>query len=145
MRRGLTALCLVALAAPAAGAPEAEPRVELTCRREPAPGRVVCDLDVETERTRLAWGDALVVKAPEFARPVRSRVGVGEARTRNQRRLQLPLAFVATTTGKGEVVVLVRAVICSTQPGSSEELCVPETRRARGSIEVGLEESKSPR
>jgi hypothetical protein len=139
MRRGLLVLGLVALPATAESAPPGDPRVELVCRREPAPGRVLCDVDVETDHSRLVWADALVVRAPDFARPLRSRVGVREARSTSERRIELSLAFVATTTGKGAVETLVRAVICTPGREGGEELCVPVTRRATGSIEVGLE------
>jgi hypothetical protein len=142
MKPAHRAVFALVLAVPAVAiSAEPEPRVELRCRREPSPGRVVCDLDIETEHARLAWADAIVQSAPDFVRPLRSRVGVRESSSKSDRRLELPLAFVATKTGKGEVLVLARAVVCTTAEGSSQELCVPETRRVRALIEVGITES----
>ena len=58
-----------------AAAEERGMKAELTCRAEAAPGRVLCELKYSAgSGARLVWADALVTAAPEFVRPLRSRV-----------------------------------------------------------------------
>lgn len=137
MNKPLLMLAIVLAGSPVLAADAPEPAVRLSCRSEPSPGRVLCELEIEVRSGRLAWGDALVVGTPAFARPLRSRVGVREATTKTERRLELPLAFVATETGEGEIEVLARAVLCTPRPESSRELCLPRTTRARTAMVVG--------
>jgi hypothetical protein len=145
MKPAIAAAVLLGLsvtAAPAASA--SEPVLRLSCRNEPAPGRLLCELEMEASAGRLAWADALIVRTPDFARPLRSRVGPREARTSGARRLELPLAFVAARTGKGEIEVLARSVVCNGAAGSSGERCTPFSRNLRAKLEVGLTE-RDPR
>lgn len=117
----------------------AEPPVEdarLACRREAAPGRVLCELEVEVTRGRLAWADALVERTPEFARALRSRVGPRSATGGTSRRLRLPLALAATATGQGELAVRARWVACAPLE-TGRELCSPQTRLITARVEVG--------
>jgi hypothetical protein len=141
MKRAIpAAVSLILAAAGVAAAPSAaEPEARLSCRNEPAPGRVLCELELEASSGRLAWADALVVRTPDFARPLRSRVGPRDARSAGERRLELPLAFVAARTGKGEVELLARSVVCS-----DDERCTPFARTVRARLEVGLTE-RDPR
>jgi len=120
------AVVLFAFAAPASAAPE--PVTDLRCRAEPSPGRVLCELEITSERGRLAWADALVVATPPFARPLRSRVAGREV---TERRREVPLAFVATAAGEGEIEVEARAVVC-------DDVCLPVSRRVRAPLRVGV-------
>lgn len=135
------ALCAAVVLGAAGAAAEAPPDdARLSCRREAAPGRVLCELEVEVSRGRLAWADALVERAPDFARPLRSRVGPGSAAGGTQRRLRLPLALAATQVGSGELAVRARWVVCA--PGrDGRELCSPATRTVSARVEVGAMES----
>lgn len=127
---------LVVLCSTSASAEPAADEARLSCRRESAPGRVLCELEVEVSRGRLAWADALVERTPEFARALRSRVGPGSATGGTPRRLRLPLALAATATGTGELVVRARYVAC--EPGSGgRELCAPRARTVSARVEVG--------
>jgi len=112
----------------------------LSCRREAAPGRVLCELEVEVARGRLAWADALVVKTPELARSLRSRVGPGSATGGTPRRLRLPLVLAATATVDGELQVRARWVSCTPASGG-RELCSPASRLTSARVEVGATEA----
>ncbi len=106
---------------------------ELSCAKIAGPGRIVCELRATTTSARLVWADALVVNAPAFARPLRSRVALQlEAGTSAA---SSKLALVGSAPGKGELTVLVRAVLCHGAP--SGEVCRPETRRVTTEVEVG--------
>src|SRR5262245_24427560 len=113
MKAVLIGLALTA----SARADEIANEARLSCRREASPGRVLCELEVEVTEGRLVWGDALVVSAPDFALPLRSRVGDKSATARAPRRVRLPLALAATKTGRGELKVRARAVACVERKG----------------------------
>lgn len=91
------------------------------CPQREGPGRVVCELDLpkEVQGSTLVWVDALVLKAPPFVRPLRSRVTTPIAPGGAQG-LNLPVAFVAQELGRADVTVRARAVVCrSVAPNSS--------------------------
>ena len=70
---------LASLASAPSAAGESEGiSAKLACRPERSPGRVLCELSVAARGGRLEWADALVVSAPEFARPLQSRVGAAQ-------------------------------------------------------------------
>lgn len=106
--------------------------IELDCQPALAPGRVRCQVKLRTRpEMRLAWADVLVVAAPEFARPLRSRVlaspgpdGEGQA----------ALALFASRRGSGELRVRGRAVLCAE---SDESSCYPVIREARLNLQIG--------
>jgi hypothetical protein len=107
----------------------------LLCQRESSPGRVRCELELETQTGRLVWGDARIVSAPEHAPPLRARIGSQLASDHTERRLRLPVSLVATREGSGRLVVEGRAVVC---PGATARAaCRPATRRAEAIVEVG--------
>jgi hypothetical protein len=110
----------------------------LNCRPEAAPGRVLCELEVEVTRGRLVWADALVVRAPDFARPLRARVGPSNALGATDRRLRLPVALAATRSGRGELEVRARAVACLSAVGGGE-VCRPLSHDLTAAVEVGVE------
>jgi hypothetical protein len=104
----------------------------VVCAPVVGPGRVLCDLTVGASSGKLAWVDALVVRAPAFARPLRSRV-VAAADPAGS--ASVKLALVATEAGKGELQVRVRAVVC--HEAQSGQWCGPETATVSGAVEVG--------
>jgi hypothetical protein len=118
------------------GAIAAPPALEasVACERRPDRGRVVCELEAEVREGRLAWADALVVEAPDFAHPLKSRVGPRDAPTRSPQRIRLPIAFFAERTGQGWVSVRSRAVVCT---GTGGEACTAASRVARATLVVG--------
>lgn len=138
LRRATGGAALVAAALLGAPGAHAGPNglgARLACQPVAAPGRVLCELEVEVERGRLQWADVLVVRSPSFARPLRSRVGPRQALSRSERRMGLPIALVATKSGDGRLEVLARAVECTRTRGVDS--CLPLTTRTSASIHVG--------
>jgi len=132
---------IVCAAGLAAGAAATAPSLDgtATCERRMATGRVVCELELETPEGRLPWADVTVTAAPPFARPLRSRVALAEARARTERRVRLPVAFVATAPGRGTASFRARAVVCL--PESGGEQCRQVTRELVAELVVGPDAS----
>ncbi|MEB2312130.1 MAG: hypothetical protein OZ928_09790 [Polyangiaceae bacterium] len=103
----------------------------LSCRPAASVGRVSCELEVEAADGRLTWVDALVLRAPSFARPLRARVGMRQATASTERRVRLPIVLVATEAGSGQLEVEARAVRCA------RSLCASAVLPARAAVEVG--------
>ena len=88
------------------------------CDRASEPGRVRCGVDVRPPPgERLVWVDVVVVKVPSFSAPLRGRVGPLEATAKDPTGYRFALALVARATGKGELGLRVRAVVCSDKTG----------------------------
>ena len=111
----LAAGVIVLVSAPALA--DAPTTARLSCRPEAGPGRVLCELEVEARSASLAWADGLVVRSPEFASPLRSRVGKSQASAKTPTRLRLPIALAATGTGQGTLEVAARWVVCQQNVG----------------------------
>jgi len=133
---GLCAATPAAAAAPAAAAPAAsrELSVRLECQRRPTPGRVLCEAELELSLGVLRWADVLVVAAPDFARPLRSRVGPSALFMKTERRQRLQLALAATQLGRGTLKVQARAVSC---PDATGRDCRALVREVETSVAVG--------
>lgn len=119
IRRAVAALVL--LGTGPVGADAAALEGTFSCPQRETAGRVVCDLDLSKRSgaSTLVWVDALVLKAPPFVRPLRSRVTASVARGGAQA-LNLPVAFVAQELGRAEITVRARAVVCrQTEPAPS--------------------------
>jgi hypothetical protein len=125
----LAVLCLASTVR--AESPPVEAR--LSCRHEASPGRVLCELEVEARSGQLVWADAVVVSAPEMARPLRARVGPGQSTARTATRIRLPLSLAAAREGKGELQVRARWVRC---PGGKAS-CITGQRVVRARVMVG--------
>jgi hypothetical protein len=121
-------------AAPPASAAAPEASVRLSCQRRPTPGRVLCELELELSSGGLRWADVLVVDAPEFARPLRSRVGPNGLFMKTERRQRLQLALAATGVGRGLLKVRARAVYCADASGRD---CRALVREAQAPVAVG--------
>lgn len=127
---------VVSLVTASAVADEPALHAALVCRPEAAPGRVLCELKYSVSAgRRLVWADALVTTAPDFAKPLRSRVAPERFAPSGSTERKLSLAFVAAKAGVGAVVVRARAVVCDGQ-GESER-CRPLTEDVRAEIRVG--------
>jgi hypothetical protein len=131
---------LTLLAALPAADPGGTPRLDVSasCERKATKGRVLCDVEFEVPDGRIAWADVVVVQAPQFAKPLRSRVGVVDARSRTDRRIHIPVAFIAKDQGRGTVAFKGRAVVCS--PASTRETCSPATHDVTVELRVGAVE-----
>jgi hypothetical protein len=117
----------------AAGAEQLDARV--ACAPAAGPGRIVCELSAAASSGKLVWVDALVVKAPAFARPLRSRVVARLAASGEAGTASAKLALVASELGQGSLDVLVRGVVC--EEGPNGEHCAPEQARVSAAVEVG--------
>lgn len=129
----LLAACAVLGAAPPP-AERSELSVRLSCQRRPTAGRVLCEAELEVERGVLRWADVLVVRAPEFARPLRARVGPSGLFMKTERRQRLQLALAATAPGVGQLEVRARAVVC---PDPSGRGCRARSRHGSAQVAVG--------
>jgi hypothetical protein len=98
-------------------------QASLSCQPPAGPGRIVCELTARASAGTLVWSDALVVRAPAFARPLRSRfvvqLGSGAAASGASARL----ALVASQAGVGKLEIVARGVIC--REGPAGEWCGP--------------------
>jgi hypothetical protein len=117
-------------------------QVSASCERKAARGRVTCEVELEVATGRVAWADVVVVSAPAFAPPLRSRVGMGDARTRTERRVRIPVAFVATGTGRGTVVLRSRAAVCEAGERGAET-CRAASVDAQAELVVGVDIERS--
>ncbi len=105
------------------------------CERAVGPGRVLCEVSVKPTAGRLVWSDVLVVRAPEFARPLRSRVAfvLGAAPTTAAAKL----ALVATQAGQGKLELLLRGVICQDAQAGAAQGCRAVAQPLSMALEVG--------
>ena len=129
--------CLGLFLVPASASADAPGmKAELSCRAEAAPGRVLCELKYSASSgARLVWADALVTAAPDFVRPLRSRVTPERFAAAGSAERKLTLAFVAAKSGTGKVTVRARAVVC--RGLGEQERCRPESQDAQAEIRVG--------
>lgn len=106
----------------------------LECQRRATPGRVLCEAELEVDSGMLRWSDVLVLEAPAFAPPLRSRVGPGALFMKTERRHRLQLALAATLPGEGTLRVRARAVHC---PDATGHDCRALVRELEASVQVG--------
>lgn len=112
---------------PARGAespPPANPGLAVVaqCDRASEPGRVRCGVDVRPPPGEsLVWADVVVVRVPGFSAPLRGRVGPLEATAKDPTGYRFALALVARATGKGELALRVRAVVCAEKSEKAEK------------------------
>jgi hypothetical protein len=96
-------------------------QARLSCQRASGPGRVLCELTSKPSAGKLVWSDALVVRAPGFARPLRSRFVAQLGAGSEPGAAWAKLALVASGPGQGQLELLARGVVCP-EPGAGE-LC----------------------
>jgi len=119
----------------ARSAPPTALAATLACDPITGPGRVLCTVEMRSKRTaRIDWADALVVSAPDFARPLRSRVAADRVHSGSDDVARVALALVVTGQGRGVLRVRARAVLCQERAGG--ERCWSEAREA--SLELVL-------
>lgn len=84
------------------------PLAAMTCRVEAGSGRLLCTVSVTAPPGRtIAWSDAVVVAAPNAARPLRNRVAC-----RSDHPDQVVLAFLLGSGAGGRIEIESRAVAC---------------------------------
>ena len=105
---------------------------EVTCDPVPGPGKVQCVVRVRPVGGALRWSDAIVVAAPSFAPPLRTRVAAGDARRSDADGADFSLALAATADGTGQLEVLARATVCR------EDACRPVQAAGKALVVVGV-------
>ena len=125
----------LALGRPPVTGPAAPPapalRAEVECGAIPGPGKVLCTVRERPVGGKLTWGDVIVIEAPAFAPPLRTRVAAGDASRSDADGADFALALAAKGDGAGELRVLARAVVCG---GSG---CLPVRAEATAKVVVG--------
>jgi hypothetical protein len=129
-----SALFAASLATTASGSAPSDLSAHLSCQRRATPGRVLCEAELEVGDGTLRWSDVLVLEAPPFAPPLRSRVGPGALFMKTERRHRLQLALAATVLGQGTLRVRARAVYC---PDATGHDCRALVREVETSVQVG--------
>jgi hypothetical protein len=107
----------------------------LSCQSAAGPGRVLCELTTKPTKGKLVWSDALVVRAPGFARPLRSRVVVQLGAGSEPGAAWVKLALVASGPGQGKLELLARGVVCPDP--SAGEPCKAVVLPVSALVEVG--------
>ena len=118
--------------APRVQAEDSPFQASLSCLPAAGPGRIVCELTARATQGTLVWSDALVVRAPAFARPLRSRFVLQLGSPMASSGASAKLALVASEAGVGKLELLARGVIC--RDGPAGEWCGPV--RAPVSVEL---------
>ena len=116
-------------------------QASLSCQPAAGPGRLLCELTTRATQGKLVWSDALVVRAPAFARPLRSRL-VAQWGASALGGAWAKLALVASEAGEGKLELLARGVICDESPAG--EACVPVLAPVTVDIRVGPANAKAP-
>jgi hypothetical protein len=143
MKRALALLPLALLAVLPTQlfAAPAELTARLTCQRAPGPGRILCEFSTQAHTGKLVWSDALVLHAPSFVRPLRSRL-VAQLDPSGAASASAKLALIATEAGEGKLELLARAVVC--REGPSGEWCDPEVLPVTALVTVGPAAAPAP-
>jgi hypothetical protein len=135
---GLLALALAGSLASRSQADEADDssfQASLSCRPVSGPGRILCELSTRATQGKLVWSDALVVQAPAFARPLKSRWVAQLGSPAVSGGAWAKLALVATGLGAGKLSILARGVVC--YDGPAGESCAPVLAPVTVEIRVG--------
>jgi len=106
-------------------------RATVVCDQPSAVGRLRCDVEARSKLGTIRWADVEIVRAPGFIAPLRGRAGPREATTREADLWRWSLGLVSRDRGDGDLTVRVRAVVCS------GEVCTPEEIVALGHVKVG--------
>jgi len=133
-RWGSLALALFLSLGASAQADEPPFQASLSCQPAAGRGRILCDLRARATHGRLVWSDALVVRAPAFARPLRSRFVAQLESSTASGTASARLALVASAPGEGKLELLARGVVCQERP--SGEWCGPVQAPATVDIRV---------
>lgn len=104
---------------------------EASCDVLSGPGKVQCVVKERPVAGKLRWGDVIVLSAPAFAPPLRTRVAAGDATRSDAEGADFSLALAATGEGRGTLRVLGRGVVCG------EGGCRPCQAEATAQVVVG--------
>ncbi|MEI9940543.1 MAG: hypothetical protein WDO69_25290 [Pseudomonadota bacterium] len=117
-------------------------QASLSCEPAAGPGRILCELTTRATQGKLVWSDALVVRAPAFARPLRSRFVAQLGTSAASGGAWAKLALVASEAGAGKLELLARGVIC--HDSAAGEWCAPVLAPVTVDLRVGSPSPKAP-
>jgi hypothetical protein len=120
------------------GAPAFSLAAAVTCDPLPGPGKVQCLVRVRPVGGALQWSDAIVLSAPPFAPPLRTRVAIGDAKRNDADGADFSLALAATGDGVGELKILARATVCR------DDACRPVQAEGVARVVVGAAPKLAP-
>jgi hypothetical protein len=115
-------------------------QASLSCQPAVGPGRILCELTTRATRGKLVWSDALVVRAPAFARPLRSRFVAQLGPPALSGGAWAKLALVASGAAQGKLELLARGVICYDE--AAGEWCGPVQAAVAAEIRVSPERAQ---
>ena len=117
-------------------------QAHLRCEPAAGPGRILCELTTNAPLGKLVWSDALVLRAPAFARPLRSRVVAQVGGSVGAGVSSAKLALVAVEEGQGELELLARAVVC--HESAAGDWCAPEVIAVAAQVSVAPKVTPGP-
>ena len=138
MARCALAFALASRLAGADGGAGVSLLTEVSCDPLPGPGKVQCVVRVRPVGGALRWSDAIVLSAPPFAPPLRTRLAVGDAKRNDAEGADFSLALAATADGVGELKVRGRGAVCG------DGGCRPVQAEGVARVAVGASESARP-
>ncbi len=130
-------LAIVASVIGAAHPIAGDPGGTATMRCDPVaePGRVRCAVELRpADGLEVRHADVVIVAAPDFAQPLKGRIGPDDAVARDPLVWRWTLALVARRNGRGEVSAEVRAVLCPRERGRP---CRPRVLAVKAEVVVG--------
>lgn len=115
--------------------PAEEGAASMQCDRAAEPGRVRCTAEFRPrEGLDVRFGDVVIRRSPDFAQPLKGRLGPEDVLVKDAVVWRWALALVARRPGKGELVGEVRVVLC---PRDQPSRCVARAFPVRASVVVG--------
>jgi hypothetical protein len=105
--------------------------VEASCESLAGPGKVRCAVHVRPRGGIWRSGDVIVMAAPSFAPPLRTRAGLADLVRKDESEAEFALALAAVTDGSGTLRIKARAVVCG------ERGCRPVSAEAEARVVVG--------
>jgi hypothetical protein len=116
-----------------ARAEPAKATVTLQCDRATEPGRVKCGVEAKSAAgDQIRWGDVEILQMPDFAQPLRGRIGPRDASARDESVWRWTFAAIAKRAGSGAVVARVRLVVCT-----DGDRCAPQVVETQAVLQVG--------
>jgi len=103
---------------------------EVSCEALAGPGKVRCAVRVHPRGGDLHWSDVIVVGAPSFAPPLRTRAGLSDLVRRDESGVEYLIALAGTADGSGKLRVRARAIVCAVG-------CQPVSAEAETNVAVG--------
>jgi hypothetical protein len=107
----------------------------MQCDRALEPGRVRCSVEARAAQGKsIAWADVVIVSLPDFATPLKGRLGREDATAREPGDVKWAFGVVAKKAGQGEAKARVRLSVCD---GAAGARCIPVVVDVHAALSVG--------